>query len=357
MRCKYCFEEENFKSEHIVPATKINEDFKRGMEGFKRFGKELISYNQKRGIVSEITFHGGEPLLIRPELTSELCSYLLAIDPEICFNIQTNGSICTDQVLEMLAKYRFRVGVSIDGDESLHDENRVFSNGKGTHHLVLNNINKMRNAGISVGAMATITSSVSNSVDSFYRFFSENELDLGFNACYNSPNSTHQENQLDDMMYCRFLRDLFDLWINDEAHSFIIQPFERILRTMVTKYSNMRVCQFIQDCREVNVSIDTRGNIYRCLHYCNIAGSELGNIFHDSLEDVMCALMSQPSHWDRVKTGKCGSCDIQHYCYGGCPYWSDAKELTGLEEDFNCTSQKVIVHHIYNYLEKHLKKK
>ena len=164
-------------------------------------------------------------------------------------------------------KYHFRVGISIDGTEALHDENRVFPNGHGTHTVVLENIKKMQRVGIQLGAMATITASVTRSVDSFYNFFAENGLDIGFNACYNSPNSTNQSNKIDDALYSKFLKNLFDIWVTDDAHKINIQPFERIIRTMVTKTKGMQVCQFIKDCREVNVSIDIYGNVYRCLHY------------------------------------------------------------------------------------------
>ena len=350
MRCKYCFEEENFKSDYSVPSIKINDDFKKGMPFFEKFGRELIEYNKKRGFRTEFTLHGGEPLLIQPDLLDRLCSYYTSLDQSVLFNVQTNGTICTDEMIGVLKKYNFRLGVSIDGTEILHDENRVFINGRGTHSIVLQNIKKFQKAGLSVGAMATITASVAKSAESFYNFFAENGLDIGFNPCYNSPNSINQSNKVDDALYSKFLKDLFDIWVNDDKHAINIQLFERILRTMVTKTKGMQVCQFIKDCREVNVSVDITGNIYRCLHYCNIANSELGNIDSCSLESIMCDFLKQPSHWDNVKTGKCGECDILHYCYGGCPYWSDATKLTGLEEDFSCKSQKFIVHYIYNYL-------
>lgn len=354
LRCKYCFEEENFKSSQKVPLSKINEDFEKGLPILKQFGAELIAYNRKRGFRTEFTFHGGEPLLLRPELIEQLCSYYTSIDDSLHFNTQTNGTICTKELLAVLKKYNFRVGISIDGTEILNDENRVYPNGCGTHKHILHNIKQMQDSGIIVGAMATITASVTKSVKEFYEFFAENGLDIGFNACYNSPNSPHQENRINDVLYCKFLKELFDIWIADAHHNINIQPFERILRTMVTKKKNMQVCQFIQDCREVNVAIDNEGNIYRCLHYCNIANSELGNIRQARLEEIMRDFLAKPSYWERVRNGKCGSCDVQHYCYGGCPYWSDAKEITGLEGDFSCRSQKFIVHYIYDYLKKRM---
>lgn len=352
LRCRYCFEEKNFKSSTHCALSGINGAFEAGLPALRRFGEELVAYNRRRGLATEFTFHGGEPLLIDADLLGSLCAFYAGLDERVRFNVQTNGTICGDKTLELLRKYRFRVGVSIDGTAELHDENRVYMDGRGSHSVVLRNIARMRGAGIDVGAMATITSFVARDTKAFYVFFAENGLDVGFNACYNSPASDHQENRIDSAQYSRFLKELFDLWIEDEDHKIVIQPFERILRAMVSKHSDMRVCQFIQDCREVNVCVDCNGDVYRCLHYCNLDDSALGNILSTGLEQIMEPFLCAPSHWDRMKQGKCADCDIQHYCYGGCPYWMDAKELTGLEGDFSCASQKAIVHYIYDRLQR-----
>lgn len=354
LRCKYCFEENNFKTDECASFGQINDAFRHALPLFERFGSELIEYNQKRGFQTEFTFHGGEPLLVNPEYIEHLCAYFSSLEPNTLYNIQTNGTICSDKIVNLFKQYNFRVGVSLDGPAALNDENRVFPNGSGSHRYIMANIQKLQDAGIHVGVMATITSSVTKNVRLFYEFFAANGLDINFNACYNSPNSSHQQNQIDDALYCCFLKDLFDIWIQDERHYINIRPFERILRTMVTKTKDMRVCQFIRDCREVNVSIDCNGDIYRCLHYINLENNSLGNISKTDLESVMAPFLSQPSHWEQVKEGKCGACDVQRFCYGGCPYWSDAKEITGLEGDFSCASQKFIVHYIYNYLKRHM---
>ena len=356
LRCKYCFEEEGFKVANMIPESRINAEFYSAMDVWKEFGKQLVAYNNLRGFKTKFTFHGGEPLLIYPEYIDELCAYLRTID-DVEFNVQTNGTIANDKVLKVLKKYDFRVGVSIDGAAITHDENRVNIAGKGSHKAVLENIKKMQQAGISVGAMATITNSITENPKLFYEFYKDNNLTVGFNACYTSPNSVNQSNALDDKKYCAFLKELFDLWIEDSSSSIMIQPFERIMRTIVNPNHGMGVCQFIEDCREVNVAADMNGNIYRCLHYCNIPNSELGNLKNMRLEEIIADFMEQPSHWNLVKDNECKGCDIFNFCYGGCPYWKDAQSITGLEKDFNCTSQKFIVHYIYNRMKESFKNK
>ena len=350
LRCKYCFEENEMKSMQHVPLTVINEHFFRGNEVWKKFGSELIAYNRDHGMVPEFTFHGGEPLLIYPEYIDELCGYYRAIDNRCKFNIQTNGTLVNDKILSVLVKYNFRVGVSIDGCEQTNDENRITMSGKGTHSIILDNIKKLKDTGLVVGAMATITDSITQDVAKFYNFYKEN-LSVGFNACYSSPN-TDGHNKINDKDYCNFLTELFELWISDDDSSIMIQPFERIIRNMVRPSAGMGVCQFIEDCRGVNIAINSSGDIYQCLHYCNLKDSSMGNIMDCSLVDIIESNYRRKGHWERLIEGKtlCKDCDIYNYCYGGCPYWSDAKEITGMERDFSCYSQKYIVHYIYNRL-------
>lgn len=352
LRCKYCFEEHDMKSEIPVSAKIVNEKFSNGMTVFKQFGTELIEYNNGIGVITEFTFHGGEPLLVKPQYINELCSYFCNYG-NVKFNIQTNGTIMNNELLEVLKKYKFRVGVSIDGCEETNDENRVTISGKGIHSTVLKNIKILQDAGLEVGAMATITRNITRDVRKFYDFYKDNNLPVGFNACYSSPNSDGK-NEIDNGEYCKFLSDLFDIWINDES-SFMIQPFERIVRNMVRPNVGMGVCQFMKDCRDVNVAIDADGNIYQCLHYCNLKNSILGNVRKNKLSSILEKHLRKKGHWERIKedpTNSCETCDIYNYCYGGCPYWSEARELTGLDKDFNCTSQKYIVHYIYEQMKK-----
>ena len=352
LRCRYCFEEENFKSVVLPGRKKINETFESSMPILKSFCKQLIDYNSIYGYENIFTFHGGEPLLIYPSLIDEMCEYINQITGKAKFNIQTNGTLLDDETIQILKKWDFNVGVSIDGCEETHDENRVNCSGRGTHEHVLRNIQKLKVAGICFGTMATITRSISLNPDKFYHFYADNNLNLGFNACYTSPQSCNQKNRLDDKEYIRFLMRLFDLWSTDMEHTISIRPFERIIKNMIEPCNGMEVCTYIQDCRQVNIAVDTTGKIYHCLHYCNLPDGAIGDITNENLETIIYLEMQKPSRWSELKKEKCGTCDIFNFCYGGCPYYSDAGMLTGLDHDFNCASQKVIVHYIYNQLRK-----
>lgn len=352
LRCRYCFEEENFKSIILPSRDRINQSFRAAMPMLKDFCRQLIEYNRSNGHPDIFTFHGGEPLLIYPKYLDEMCAFIKSQTDAVTFNVQTNGTLLTDEMIDVLKKWNFNVGISIDGCQRTHDENRVDCGERGTHDRVLKGVEKLRAAGISFGTMATITRSISQNPKEFYDFYAQNNLNLGFNACYTSPQSCNQNNRLDDKEYSQFLMRLFDLWSTDQEHSISIRPFERIIKNMTKPCGSMEVCTYVEDCRQVNIAIDTTGKIYHCLHYCNLDDGDIGDFAKESLAEIIEREMKKPSRWETLKQGKCGSCDIYNFCYGGCPYYRDAEALTGLDHDFNCASQKVIVHYIYDQLKK-----
>lgn len=65
--------------------------------------------------------HGGEPLMQPKEEFSYLLENLTNQIPEVTwfFSIQTNATLVTKKWIDLLNKYNFNVGVSIDGPENL----------------------------------------------------------------------------------------------------------------------------------------------------------------------------------------------------------------------------------------------
>jgi uncharacterized protein len=82
-----------------------------------------------------ISFHGGEPMLLKPSVFDEMCAVLREeISPvaELAFSLQTNGTILNDGWLESLRRHQVAVGVSIDGAQADHDRHRLDHRGRST---------------------------------------------------------------------------------------------------------------------------------------------------------------------------------------------------------------------------------
>lgn len=122
--------------------------------------------------------HGGEPLFVpndpsRPgQKAAQYYDRILPlirqavqeVSPEtsLSYTMQTNGSLLHEANLDMLLRHNVKVGVSMDGPQAFHDQNRIIAhNGRriGTHRLVergLRELGKEKYASIYAGIIAVM---------------------------------------------------------------------------------------------------------------------------------------------------------------------------------------------------------
>ncbi len=103
-------------------------------------------------------FQGGEPLLnfrvIRHivEYTEKNKSTHV-----IEYNVVTNLTLITDEMLSFFEKYHINISTSLDGASEIHDMNRPFKDGTGTYEKVKEGIEKVRKKNLHIGAIETTT--------------------------------------------------------------------------------------------------------------------------------------------------------------------------------------------------------
>ncbi|MET9761354.1 FxsB family cyclophane-forming radical SAM/SPASM peptide maturase [Streptomyces sp. NPDC006372] len=84
-----------------------------------------------------VVLHGGEPLLAGTEFLAELIRRVRERVPaQVDVSMQTNGTLLTQERLEVLAGLDVRIGVSLDGDAGATDRHRRFAGGDGSHRHV-----------------------------------------------------------------------------------------------------------------------------------------------------------------------------------------------------------------------------
>ena len=355
MRCKYCFEESMHK-ECMMPVKRIKENFSKFINNYlEKYVTELIEINKQLGKTeTHITFHGGEPLLVGEKLLRNALE-IVGKHKNTVISVQTNGTLVDDAFIKLFKEYDVHVGVSLDGTKEMHNAYRKNFSDAGTYEIVMNNIRKMNDYGVIVGALATVTDVSVKKPEEFYQFFVDQNLPFSFNPCFTDPSAKSTCNVLNVNEYIEFYKKMFDLWISDNTNNLPVACFERIISAMAVKKEVwMEVCSFIPDCSKTTVAIDTEGNFYRCLHYCMDGLHTIGNIVADSLklalsDDVMAC------RWNYLKEHDCKECDIQEYCYGGCPYVAETLHGTVNGKADTCLSQKAIVHHIYDYIKQYKK--
>lgn len=115
--CTYCYD-------YDLQRWKTNLSF----EKIKSTIDYLLSKRDTLGVV----FHGGEPLL-RFDTIVQTVEYVLqkVSDPgKVKFQLQTNGFLLTDKIIDFLNKHHFSVGLSIDGITEESNRLRVKHSGK-----------------------------------------------------------------------------------------------------------------------------------------------------------------------------------------------------------------------------------
>ncbi len=138
LRCKYCaysggYENRTHSSKRMNRETAIKAiDF-------------LFAHSIDRDRIS-LGFYGGEPLL-EYNLIKECVEYAKrkSAGKELLFNMTTNATLITDEILEFLYENGFSLTISLDGDRQAQNKNRVFAaDGEGTFDVVMQKLEKLQ---------------------------------------------------------------------------------------------------------------------------------------------------------------------------------------------------------------------
>jgi uncharacterized protein len=96
--------------------------------------REHLASHQKKDLL--LTFHGGEPMLAGAK---RLARYLEIIDEELIsqgfdvkFTMQSNLTLFSEEIGDVLLRYNFGVGTSMDGPPEVNDRMRIDHRGQGT---------------------------------------------------------------------------------------------------------------------------------------------------------------------------------------------------------------------------------
>lgn len=106
---------------------------------------DFLCNHSKSSAEINISFYGGEPLL-EMELIKKCVDYARKIfkRKRLAFNLTTNASLLTEDIILYMNKENFQLTISLDGPQEVHDKNRTFSDGKhGTYAIAIEKIKKI----------------------------------------------------------------------------------------------------------------------------------------------------------------------------------------------------------------------
>lgn len=312
MNCRYCY---YLKTKQLYPAPfeKMSDEL------LMNFIRQYISANP--GPVISFFWHGGEPTLIGLPFYRQVIGWQKRFLPEgwKCWNnIQTNGLIINDEWAEFLAAHHFDVGISIDGSQTLHDQNRLDQLGNGTYERVTNAIRLLQKHGLQPDLLCTVNSQ--NVAYPLAVYQALKELNTGWMQFIPiieiNPQKQLTAETVDSLAYGQFLSVIFDQWIQYDLNTTDIQLFAEMYLISCHKAPN--VCWLAAQCGQVLV-LEHNGDVYSCDHFVDQT-HRLGNINDTSL--ALLSRMSIQKDFGLAKqlslSEKCLNCRWLSYCRGGC---------------------------------------
>jgi uncharacterized protein len=340
LNCKYCYlgdrekaETEQISADNVlVVLAKLAQDCR----------------NNKK---IHITFHGGEPLLLREDVYREIFSFAKDLaerkgEEIFSFSIQSNLTLLTPNICKLFAENNVSIGTSIDGPKYIHDSQRVFSHNLGTHDLVMDKVSLARDHGLKVGALCLATKLSLGRHNEIYNFFKNECINFKTNSLFMSGSAQTNRRFLEttEEEYTNFLKEIFDLWYEDDPVIIIDNLFD--LMGLIIKNKPSGSCSRF-NCSSYHLTISPNGSCYTCGRTTQDDTFYLGNLIEGKISDLINSetfgYLAERSP-DRIK--ECQDCSLAQLCGAGCMYEAYLKHGTIYAPDRNCSSFIDLYHHI-----------
>lgn len=322
LKCLYCYEEFNgSNARHRLMSMEL--------------AKQSVDYLVKRSGGRrdlQITFFGGEPLLNKKVLIGvvEYCREIeAATDKTFTFELITNGSLLTEEVVAFLVENRFLLMISMDGYKEMHDHNRPSVSGKDMYETILANAKRANAAyreaglGLPVKIRANLTHEYHDMTKVVRYLEAEGFTTIGVATVDNLPwadVNLHActEEDLDEVAEQR--SKLLDAGMDAMIHGRKPSPFEaRLVREVMKQIQASTYTRGLR-CgvgRNTNI-VDTDGNIYPCHRYGDMREYIIGNVADMALDEA-----KTKAYYESVNAAsstKCQDCWARKLCGGPCAW-------------------------------------
>ncbi len=336
--CKYCFyvDEASHRSQQSTGIMSMETAEHLLHRAFEAAGhKAYVSF----------AFQGGEPMLAGLNFFQRFTDRARALCPpgvHLDFSIQTNGILLDADWIDFFRKEDYLVGISLDGDKTIHDANRVDAAGKGTWNRVCSTSALLRKHHVRENALCVITRECARHPVRVY----ENLKKLGFRYMQFIPCKDPLEEDRGGRLYSlapeaygKFLCSLFDLWYRDWErgcyHS--IRLFDDYIHLLLGDSGS--TCATCGRCGGYFV-VESDGSVYPCDFYA-LDEWRMGSIQEQSLSSLSRSQNAQRFlDKDENMPLECESCQWKAVCNGGCKHdWVDTENGV---HNYNCPAFRML---------------
>lgn len=296
-----------------------------------------------------LEFHGGEPLLLGKAAMDAYLSDLRAVLPpeRVSMCLQTNGTLLDEGWCSLFESHNVSWSISSDGPPAVHDQFRLFHDGRPSSGLVENAIRLSveRDSAQFAGVLAVIdpATDAAETVRYFHRL-GVGQLDLLLpDANHLSPPSHLQRYSQDALT--SYLQDAFNEWIAIGDPGFRIRLFEEMIRGLYGLRSGLDA--FGGNLWGMMV-IESDGS-YQLLDVLRIGGAEQVQTGLTLAEHSMADYLDHTRDLFPEPSATCQQCPYFRVCGGGyLPHRFNGHDYD--RPSVHCDALFAIIGHIHGYL-------
>ena len=358
LRCEYCYYAGKEKVLHAGTGRMSD----RVLEACIR---QCIAMHGRRAEI-EFAWHGGEPTLAGPDFYERAVRLQkrYAQGRKIINTLQTNATLLTDEFCRFFKEYRFRIGVSIDGPEELHNTWRRTAAGAGSFADTLRGMELLKKHGVSFNTLTTVNRANQDKAKEVYTFLrkwtdwmqflpvveslpAEYEKEGG--QLFAEPPGIHGIRIKHPLMpfsvtpegYGAFLCTVFDEWKRQDENRKHVQIIDVTAGNLRGIPSGLCVHHPLcghSGCVEVN------GDVYACDRYA-FPRYRLGNIMETDLGVLMERNRDFGMHKTYGLPEECLDCPYIRLCFGGCP-----KDRLWGNRNYLCEGYRAFFGHVLRHV-------
>ena len=341
LRCKYCFY--------------CDEMHHRENSTYGRMSLETLEAVIARAMAESegqctFGFQGGEPTLAGLAFFERVVALQQQYSRpglQVYNALQTNGMLLDDHWAAFLGRNKFLVGLSLDGDESLHNLYRVDAAGRGTFAQVEAAAELLQRHGVEFNILTVVTAQTAKHIRRIYRYFQRKGFVYQqYIPCLDPLEAARgsQKYSLTPQLYGRFLITLFDLWYEDRmAGRFVYNRyFDNLLGICIGR--QLEACGMLGHCG-IQYAVEADGSVYPCDFYM-LDGYCIGNFRENTLAEMDAKRLEIGFLQKSAQIhGDCRRCQWAPLCRGGCR--RDRPELSGdiLGKNYFCHAFQIFFTH------------
>lgn len=316
--CRYCYLPDRTNKAVVADDTLRN-----------LFSQVFASGWAKEGL--SVVWHAGEPLVLPAAFYRRAFALIDELKPAgfpVTHSFQTNGTLIDDAWCDFLAEPNVSVGVSVDGPQRLHDQNRVTRSGRGTFDKTVAGVRRLRRRGVPFHVISVLTAESLAAPREMFDFYLAEGIE---HVCFNVEESEgdHRSEAFADAGIDRaYYRFLSEFWRLSAAHpgrlNFIreIDDAQRnVFRPQEAGFFNQLAIPFAVTSMDWTGNIATFSPELLGLKNAEYQDFILGNVNRDRLADMTDApLLARMKADIDAGVALCrNTCEYFSVCGGGEP--------------------------------------